>query len=207
MGENGAGKSTLMKMLFGMEQPSRGEIILRGSEVHFAGSKDAIAKGIGMVHQHFMLVESFTVAQNIMLGMVKEKGLFVDRQGAEQFTHDLGEKYNLSVDAKEKVSNLPVGIKQKVEILKALARGAKILILDEPTAVLAPQECEQLFENLKELKKQGHTIVFISHKIPEIKEISDRVTIMRSGRTVGTYPTVELTESYYKHLHHSMLHL
>lgn len=136
VGENGAGKSTLMKMLFGMEQPSRGEIILRGSEVHFAGSKDAIAKGIGMVHQHFMLVESFTVAQNIMLGMEKEKGLFVDRQGAEQFTHDLGEKYNLSVDAKEKVSNLPVGIKQKVEILKALARGAKILILDEPTAVL-----------------------------------------------------------------------
>ena len=194
VGENGAGKSTLMKMLFGMEQPSRGEIILRGSEVHFAGSKDAIAKGIGMVHQHFMLVESFTVAQNIMLGMEKEKGLFVDRQGAEQFTHDLGEKYNLSVDAKEKVSNLPVGIKQKVEILKALARGAKILILDEPTAVLAPQECEQLFENLKELQKQGHTIVFISHKIPEIKEISDRVTIMRSGRTVGTYPTVELTE-------------
>lgn len=200
VGENGAGKSTLMKILFGMEQPSRGEILLHGKEIRFTGSKDAISKGIGMVHQHFMLVESFSVAQNIMLGMERKKGLFVDRQGADRLTEEIGVKYNLPVDPKEKIRNLPVGIRQKVEILKALARGAKILILDEPTAVLAPQETEQLFENLKELKKQGHTIVFISHKIPEIKEISDRVTIMRSGRTVGTYQTQELSETQISNL-------
>lgn len=194
VGENGAGKSTLMKILFGMEQPSRGEIILRGEKTVFSGSKDAIAKGIGMVHQHFMLVESFTVAQNIVLGMEPKKGLFVNGEEAVRFTEEMGEKYNLPVNPKEITKNLPVGLKQKVEILKALARGAEILILDEPTAVLTPQETDQLFEELNELKAQGHTIVFISHKIPEIKQICDRITVMRSGRTIETYLCKDVTE-------------
>ena len=161
MGENGAGKSTLMKVLFGMEPPSSGEIILRGESVRFSSSKDAIAHGIGMVHQHFMLVESFTAAQNIILGMEPKKGLFVREE--VRFTKELSSRYNLEVEAEAVTRTLPVGVKQKIEILKALARGAEILILDEPTAVLAPQETDQLFEELIHLKEQGHTIVFISH--------------------------------------------
>jgi len=194
VGENGAGKSTLMKILFGMETPSKGELILRGEPIQFSGSKGAISKGIGMVHQHFMLVESFTVAQNIVLGMEPKKGIFVNDEQALSFTGEISNKYNLRVNPKEIAKNLPVGVKQKVEILKALARGAEILILDEPTAVLAPQETKQLFEELIQLKEQGHTIVFISHKIPEIKQISDRVTVIRSGRTIGTYSGKEVTE-------------
>lgn len=194
VGENGAGKSTLMKILFGMEQPSRGEIVLRGKKTVFSGSKEAIASGIGMVHQHFMLVESFSVAQNIVLGMEPKKGLFINHEEAVRFTREMGEKYNLPVEPEEITKNLPVGLKQKVEILKALARGAEILILDEPTAVLTPQEIDQLFEELEQLKAQGHTIVFISHKIPEIKQICDRITVMRSGRTIDTYLCEEVTE-------------
>ena len=194
VGENGAGKSTLMKILFGMEQPSRGEIFLRGEKTVFSGSKEAIAKGIGMVHQHFMLVESLTVAQNIVLGMEPKKGLFIDQKEAVRFTRELGERFNLPVDPEETTKNLPVGLKQKVEILKALARGAEILILDEPTAVLTPQEIDQLFEELRQLKAQSHTIVFISHKIPEIKQICDRITVMRSGRTIETYQCEAVTE-------------
>lgn len=194
VGENGAGKSTLMKILFGMEQPSRGEIILRGKKISFNGSGEAIENGIGMVHQHFMLVESFTVAQNIVLGMEPKKGLFVNHEEAVRFTKEMGKKYNLPVEPEEITKNLPVGMKQKVEILKALARGAEILILDEPTAVLTSQETEQLFEELNQLKAQGHTIVFISHKIPEIKQICDRITVMRSGRTIETYQCENVTE-------------
>ena len=194
VGENGAGKSTLMKVLFGMEPPSSGEIILRGENVKFSSSKDAIAHGIGMVHQHFMLVESFTAAQNIILGMEPKKGLFVSEEEAVRFTKELSSKYNLEVEAKAVTRTLPVGVKQKIEILKALARGAEILILDEPTAVLAPQETDQLFEELIHLKEQGHTIVFISHKIPEIKRISDRITVMRAGCFVGCCETKDVTE-------------
>jgi len=144
VGENGAGKSTLMKILFGMETPSKGELILKGKIVQFSDSKDAISAGIGMVHQHFMLVESFIVAQNIVLGIEPQKNLFVNSKQAIDFTEEISKKYNLEVDAKEITKNLPIGIKQKVEILKALARGAEILILDEPTAVLTPQETYQL---------------------------------------------------------------
>ena len=194
VGENGAGKSTLMKILFGMEPPSQGEIILKGEPVRFSSSKDAIAHGIGMVHQHFMLVESFTAAQNIILGMEPKKGAFVNEAEAVRFIKDLSKKYNLEVDAEAVTRTLPVGVKQKIEILKALARGAEILILDEPTAVLAPQETDILFEELIHLKEQGHTIVFISHKIPEIKKISDRITVMRSSRTVGCYETKDVSE-------------
>ncbi|MBF4691988.1 ABC transporter ATP-binding protein [Fusibacter ferrireducens] len=194
VGENGSGKTTLMKILFGMEAPSRGEIILNGKQVQFSDSKEAIKNGIGMVHQHFMLVESFSVAQNIVLGMEMKKRLFVNEEKSIQFTEALSKKYNLIVDPKEITKKLPVGVKQKVEILKALARGAEILILDEPTAVLAPQETEQLFKELMHLKAQGHTIVFISHKIPEIKLISDRITVIRSGKTVGTYNASDVSE-------------
>ena len=194
VGENGAGKSTLMKILFGMEPPSSGEIILRGEPVRFSSSKDAIAHGIGMVHQHFMLVESFTAAQNIILGMEPKKVLFVSEEEAIRFTKEISKKYNLDVDAEAVTQTLPVGVKQKIEILKALARGAEILILDEPTAVLAPQETDQLFDELINLKKQGHTIVFISHKIPEIKRISDRITVMRASQFVGCCETKDVTE-------------
>jgi len=194
VGENGAGKSTLMKILFGMEAPSRGEILLKGKPIKFSDSKDAIGSGIGMVHQHFMLVESFSVAQNIVLGMEPKKRFFVNEEKAVQFTEEISKKYNLAVNPKDVIRNLPVGVKQKVEILKALARGAEILILDEPTAVLAPQETDQLFQELIHLKEQGHTIVFISHKIPEIKQISDRVTVMRSGKTIGTYQGADISE-------------
>lgn len=194
VGENGAGKSTLMKILFGMEAPSSGTVTLKGEPVRFSSSKDAIAHGIGMVHQHFMLVESFTAAQNIILGMEPKKGFSVNEEEAVRFTEEISKKYNLEVDARAVTRTLPVGIKQKIEILKALARGAEILILDEPTAVLTPQETDQLFEELTNLKQQGHTIVFISHKIPEIKKISDRITVMRAGKTVGCRNTEDVTE-------------
>lgn len=194
VGENGAGKTTLMKILFGMEKPSSGSITLHGRLLEMSSSEDAIAAGIGMVHQHFMLVNSFTVAQNIALGIEPRRGLFVDAAKVNALAKDLSGKYRFDIDPDAVVGTLPVGIKQKVEILKALARGAQILILDEPTAVLTPQETTQLFAQLQDLKKQGHTIVFISHKIREVKAISDRVTVMRGGRSVGVFPTAALTE-------------
>ena len=194
VGENGAGKTTLMKILFGMEKPSSGTITLEGKPLEMNSSEDAIAHGIGMVHQHFMLVNSFTVAQNIALGIEPRKGLFVDTEKVNQFARELGEKYHFDIDPTAVVGTLPVGIKQKVEILKALARGARILILDEPTAVLTPQETEQLFEELKTLKSLGHSIIFISHKLREVKAISDRVTVMRDGQWKGVFQTSELTE-------------
>ena len=194
VGENGAGKSTLMKIMFGMEKPTEGKVLLRGQEMNFTSSKDAINHGIGMVHQHFMLVDSFTVDQNIMLGIEPKKGIFIDEKEAVEYTRKLGEKYNLKVDPTAKVSEISVGMKQKIEILKALARGAKILILDEPTAVLTPQETELLFEELVSLKKQGHTIIFISHKIREVKAISDRITVMRAGKWEGVFETATVSE-------------
>lgn len=194
VGENGAGKSTLMKILFGMEKPSSGKIFFKDQEIEMSSSNDAINYGIGMVHQHFMLVDSFTVAQNITLGIEPKKHVFIDEQEIIKFTKNLSEKYNFDIDPYAITGTLAVGIKQKIEILKALARGAKILILDEPTAVLTPQETEQLFEQLILLKNQGYTIVFISHKIKEIKEISDRVSIMRAGLFEGVFKTSEVSE-------------
>ena len=194
VGENGAGKTTLMKILFGMERPSSGKIFLNGKELDMHSSKDAIANGIGMVHQHFMLVDSFTVAQNITLGIEPRRGPLADIKKAVEFTNRLSEKYNLPIDATARVGNLSVGIKQKIEILKALARGARILILDEPTAVLTPQETDRLFDELLALSGQGHTIVFISHKIREVKKISKRVTIMRDSYCMGVFDTDSITE-------------
>ncbi|MFL0248928.1 ABC transporter ATP-binding protein [Clostridium neuense] len=194
VGENGAGKSTLMKMLFGMKKPTEGGIYLKGKKVEMNSSDDAIELGIGMVHQHFMLVPSLTVAENIVLGKEVKKGIFLDKAKAIEMTEELSKKYNLIVDPKSKVRDISVSQKQKVEILKALYRGAKILILDEPTAVLTPQEIEELFKQLMILKKEGHTIIFISHKLQEIKEICDRLTIMRDGTSVGVYNVDEVSE-------------
>ncbi|MGC5775737.1 ABC transporter ATP-binding protein [Paenibacillus pabuli] len=193
-GENGAGKSTLMKIIFGMEEPSKGEIFLRGEQIKLKSPLEAIDNGIGMVHQHFMLVPSFTVAENMVLGMEPKKGVVIDEKEAIRMTEELSKKYNLRVDPKAKVEDLSVGMKQKVEILKALIRGAEILILDEPTAVLTPQETEELFRELTMLKEQGHTIVFISHKLKEVKAICDRITIMRSGTTVGVFEMTNISE-------------
>lgn len=190
MGENGAGKSTLVKMIFGMEQPTSGEIYVNGEHVHLTSPNVAISKGIGMVHQHFMLVPSLTVAENIVLGMVPTKsGVLIDFDKAIEITEEYSKRYNLVVDARAKVADIPVGMKQKVEILKALVRGAKILILDEPTAVLTTQETEELFKELVDLKNQGFTLIFISHKLNEIMEITDRMTILRGGKFMGVHET------------------
>jgi len=187
IGENGAGKSTLMKILFGMETPEGGHIFLNGEEVKIDSPKKAISLGIGMVHQHFMLVDSLTIAENIVLGSEPSKyGMLMDTKEMIRISKACADKYNFKINVNEKVENASVGIKQETEILKALVRGAKILILDEPTAVLTPQETKLLFEELNALKKQGHTIIFISHKLNEIMEICDRVTIMRHGTTIET---------------------
>ena len=194
VGENGAGKSTLMKMLFGMLTPTEGQIFVDGKEVHFSASGDAIAAGLGMIHQHFMQVPSMTVAENLILGAETGTALKVDRKKAEEITKELSEKYNLKVNAQEKVEDISLAMRQKLEILKALYRGAHILILDEPTAVLTPQETEELFEQLKLLRENGHSIIFISHKLNEVKALCNRMTILRDGKTMGTYDISDLDE-------------
>ncbi|AWZ47490.1 ABC transporter ATP-binding protein [Clostridiaceae bacterium 14S0207] len=194
MGENGAGKSTLMKILFGIEQAEEGDIFLKGEKINITSPNAAIKYGIGMVHQHFMLVPSLTVAENMVLGAEPKKGISIDLETAIKRTEELSKKYNLHVDPRAKVEDLPVGMKQKVEILKALLRGAKILILDEPTAVLTPQETQELFEELINLKKQGHTMIFISHKLKEIKQICDRISIMRNGKFMGVHDVSKISE-------------
>lgn len=193
MGENGAGKSTLMKMIFGIERPDEGEIFVKGEKVSIKSPTDALALGIGMVHQHFMLVESLTVAENMILRCEPKKGLFLDMAKAVEEAETIAQKYNFQIDARATVSSLPVGMKQRVEILKALYRGAEILILDEPTAVLTPQETEELFRQLKILREKGHTIIFISHKIREIKELCDRITILRNGHSMGVYNVADVS--------------
>jgi simple sugar transport system ATP-binding protein len=195
LGENGAGKSTLMKVLFGLESPEQGQIILNGEQITLRSPQDAIKKGIGMVHQHFMLVPSLTVAENIILGVEPKRSMFINMDKAIEVSDSIAKKYNFDIDVTSKVEDLPVGIKQKVEILKALYRGADILILDEPTAVLTPQETDELFIQLKKLKELGHTIIFISHKLDEIKSICDRATIMRNGKSMGTHNVIDISTS------------
>ncbi len=194
VGENGAGKTTLMKILFGIESPTHGEIRVFEKPVHIHSPHDAIRLGIGMVHQHFMLVPSLTVTENIILGMEPKRGAGIDMESAVEMVEKASEKFGLPVPPRERVLDLPVGIKQRVEILKALIRGARVLILDEPTAVLTPQETEELFVALKNLAKRGMTIIFISHKLKEVKEISDRVTILRNGKNMGTFRTEDVSE-------------
>ncbi len=193
VGENGAGKTTLMKILFGLEGHDAGDVFVRGKKVDITSPKDAISHGIGMVHQHFMLAPSLTVAENIVLGEEPRKGIWFDRKKAEEICAELGEKYRLKVDPHAKITDVAVGVKQRVEILKALMRGSDILVLDEPTAVLTPQETIELFAALRALRDGGHTIIFISHKLSEVMEISDRVTVMRSGKVVGTEDTNKVT--------------
>ena len=193
VGENGAGKTTLMKILFGMYQPDAGSILLDGKPVVIGSPQAAIDHGIGMVHQHFMLLNSLTVADNIVLGMEPTKRGLLDTDSARRLTRDLSARYGLRVDPDATVRDLSVGVRQRVEILKALARGARVLILDEPTAVLTPQETDELFATLQGLVADGMTIIFITHKLREVMAVSNNVTVMRLGRTVGTVPTASTT--------------
>ncbi len=193
VGENGAGKSTLMKILYGMEQPTHGDILVEGTKRHFHSSRSAIDAGIGMVHQNFMLVPSFTVAENVVLGSEPTHQGLLNKKQAIEVTTEFSKRYGLRVAPEAVVDSINVGMRQRVEILKALYRGANILILDEPTAVLTPQETQELFAAIRKLVEQGKTVIFITHKLREVKEISDRVTIMRNGRMIGTVPTSEAT--------------
>ncbi len=195
VGENGAGKSTLMKVLFGVEKPDEGRILLHGKEVHIDNPNVAIEHKIGMVYQHFMLVPSLSVAENLTIGMEPGSYGFYDYKRAVQMTEETARKYNFTIDPRARIRDLSVGRKQKVEILKVLIRGAKIIILDEPTAVLTPQETRELFAELTGLKKQGYTIIFISHKLNEVTELCDRVTVMRAGRTINVKKISEVTET------------
>ncbi|MEX1044478.1 MAG: ATP-binding cassette domain-containing protein, partial [Acidimicrobiia bacterium] len=186
-GENGAGKSTLMKILYGMQRADEGRMWVNGEEVEFHSPTDAIDAGIGMVHQHFMLADNFTVLENVILGSEPTTaGGRIDFDEARRHILDVGRDYGLAVDPDELVETLEVGERQRVEIIKVLFRGAKILILDEPTAVLVPQEVEDLFRNMRDLKAEGHTIIFIDHKLDEVLEIADTITVLRRGKTVAT---------------------
>ncbi len=193
VGENGAGKSTLMKILYGIEQPTEGEIIIDGQSVSFKSSLDAIDHKIGMVHQNFMLVPSFTVAANVVLGNEPIKNGFIDKDQVLKVTKELSDQFGLFVQPDAIVDGINVGQRQRVEILKTLYRKAEILILDEPTAVLTPQETQDLFKAIRTLVHQGKTVIFITHKLREVKEISDRVTVMRHGKMIGTVDTKDVT--------------
>lgn len=194
VGENGAGKSTLMKVLFGQEPPETGKIFFKGQEVSISSPLAALKLGIGMVHQHFMLVPSLTVAENMVFGMEPTKGGIFDYKEAVRLTEEVAQKYGLPIDPNMKIRDLYVGQKQRVEILKMLLRNVEVLILDEPTAVLTPQETEELFVQLVKLKEQGYTIIFISHKLNEIKQICDRLTVLRDGCSIQTVDVDSVTE-------------
>ncbi len=191
VGENGAGKSTLMKIVYGLQPPDKGEMWVDGKPYRPKSPLDAIAHGIGMVHQHFMLVEPFTVLENLVLGLEPGSPLFLNLDEARKRATALMEELGFQVPLDERIENLPVGLQQRVEILKALYRQAKILILDEPTAVLTPQEAEELFRFLRAYVAKGNAAIFISHKLKEVLSVSDRVTVIRDGRVVGTVKTSE----------------
>jgi simple sugar transport system ATP-binding protein len=194
LGENGAGKSTLMNILYGLYHPDEGEVRLNGQHVTIDSPRAAIDLGIGMVHQHFMLIPVMTVAENIVLGVEPHSGPFLDIDGAEKRVRELSERFGLAVRPDALIESISVGMQQRVEILKALYRGAEILILDEPTAVLTPQEAEELFEIIRSLQAEGKSIVFISHKLGEVLAIADRVTVLRRGKTIETVPREGATE-------------
>jgi ABC-type uncharacterized transport system ATPase subunit len=196
LGENGAGKTTLMNILYGLYHADEGEILLDGEPRRLASPRDAINAGIGMVHQHFMLVPVFTVAENVMLGLEPTRGAFglLDRARARREVRALSQRYGLAIDPDAMVEDLPVGIQQRVEIVKALLREAKVLILDEPTAVLTPQETEELFEVMRSLKASGHSILFITHKLKEVLPVADAITVLRGGRVVGSTVPAETSE-------------
>ncbi|WP_315079752.1 ABC transporter ATP-binding protein [uncultured Clostridium sp.] len=195
LGENGAGKSTLMSVLFGMYQPERGVIKVRGKEVKISNPNVANDLGIGMVHQHFKLVHNFTVTENIILGCEPKKGLTVDIKSAAKKIKELSEKYSLNVDPYAKIEDITVGMQQRVEILKMLYRDAEVLILDEPTAVLTPQEIDELMKIMKNLIKEGKSIIIITHKLKEIKAVADNCTVIRRGKYIGTVNVQETSQA------------
>lgn len=195
LGENGAGKSTLMKILYGLYQPDEGIIKLDSDEVAIHSPVDSIKLGIGMIHQHFMLVESLTVAENVALGLPSTRGLLTDLDKVSERIVELAEIYGLHVDPDAYIWQLAVGQQQRVEIIKALYRGAALLILDEPTAVLTPQEVDEFFVTMRQMGKDGHALIFISHKLHEVLDISQRVSVLRDGVMIGTIPTEGATKS------------
>src|SRR6059058_3387992 len=194
LGENGAGKSTLMNMLYGLYKPDDGEIVVGGKPVTFGSAKDAIASGIGMVHQHFMLIPVMTVAENVVLASEPTSGPFLDLAAARKRVLDVSNSLGLAVNPDARIEEISVGKQQRVEIVKALYRNAQILILDEPTAVLTPQEATDLFEILRTLKREGMSIIFISHKLNEVLDIADRITVLRRGKTIETVPRAGATD-------------
>ncbi|HBG74845.1 MAG: heme ABC transporter ATP-binding protein [Chloroflexi bacterium GWB2_49_20] len=195
LGENGAGKSTLMRQLYGLYRPDEGEILINSKPYTFNSPADAIEAGIGMIHQHFMLIPTFTVAENVALGLKSSREPVLDLDKVSARIRKLSQLYGLNVDPSAYLWQLSVGEQQRVEIIKALYRGASLIILDEPTAVLTPQEVNDLFVTLKRMVKDGHTLIFISHKLHEVMEISSRVTVLRDGRIIGTCPTAEITRN------------
>jgi ABC-type uncharacterized transport system ATPase subunit len=200
LGENGAGKSTLMSVLYGMYAPDEGEILIDGNPVEIGSPSSAIARGIGMVHQHFMLVQVMTVAENIVLGQEPSRRGRLDLKAARARVHELSDRYGLAVDPDARIEDITVGAQQRVEILKALYRDARILVLDEPTAVLTAQEVRELIAIINRLKEDGRAIVFISHKLGEVLQVADRITVLRRGRKAGTVPREGATEQTLAHL-------
>ena len=195
LGENGAGKSTLMNVLYGLYHPDEGEIVINGKPIRIGSPHAAIDAGIGMVHQHFMLIPVMTVAENIVLAEEpRTAGVLLDYRAAVERVRAISEQFGLVVDPNAKIENITVGQQQRVEILKALFRGAEILILDEPTAVLTPQEAEELFKVIESLKGQGKSVIFISHKLHEVRQIADRVTVLRRGKKIDTVPAAGASE-------------
>src|SRR5687767_6403584 len=194
LGENGAGKSTLMNILYGIHKPDEGEILVNGEVTNFHSPRDAVNAGLGMVHQHFMLIPRFTVAENVILGS-EGPGLILDRDEAERRVGTLASEYGLRLDPRRRVEDLPVGMQQRVEIVRALYQGSQTLILDEPTALLTPQEVDELYIILERLRAGGGTIIFITHKLREVAAISDRVTVIRRGKAVETLTTANTTAS------------
>lgn len=193
VGENGAGKTTLMNILYGLYEPDKGQLFYEGKKTDLQGPEDAIKLGIGMVHQHFMLVDPLTVTENIILGSEPRKGIMLDQKKAEKEVKEISDKYGFVIDPKAKIIDISVGMQQRVEIIKTLYRGAELLIFDEPTAVLTPQEIEELFDIFRSLKEQGKTIIFITHKLKEVKTISDRITVLRNGKSIDTVKTKDVT--------------
>ena len=195
LGENGAGKTTLMNIIYGLYSPDGGEIYVHGQEAQITDSKEALKLGIGMVHQHFMLIPVFTVLENIVLGQEDQRGPLLNLAKSRERVVELTRQYGFAIDPDIKVGDLPVGLQQRVEILKALYRKARILVLDEPTAVLTPQEIESLFEVMRNLSESGISIIFITHKLKEVMQIADRITVMRRGKVVGTTTPSETDEA------------
>jgi len=195
LGENGAGKSTLMKILYGLYQPDEGQILLNGQPIQINSPTDSINYSIGMIHQHFMLVNNLTVAENVALGLESSRGIRLDLDVVTARINELTRNYGLDIDPQATISDLAVGQRQRVEIIKALYRGAALLVLDEPTAVLTPQEVDELFVIFKQMAQDGHALIFISHKLHEIFALTDRVTVLRDGKVVGTRPTTEVTKA------------